>query len=178
MPVPIFQQAVSDPGLPYWVPTGENWQNLPDGVKRAVSQVLAPAYRRFVLDVAGEIERSIGLTLVHFMWLEVCAQVNLAEAAANPGSLTAVLGDPNQMMDRYMNLATAKCQTAEFLVKLRLVGDAMKRSTVIALPAPPPADDPDAILLPPVIPHDGSHVGDCPNFRVSENGTVPFGPAN
>ena len=62
----------------------ETWQLLPDGVRRAVSRVLAPAYRRFVLDAPGELERSIGLTLVHLMWLEVCDQVRLAEAAADP----------------------------------------------------------------------------------------------
>ena len=133
-----------DEDVPYWVPSGTTWQLMPSGVRRAVSQVLAPAYRRFVLDAPGELERSIGLTLVHLMWLEICDQVRLADAAADETSLTAVLSDPTALIGRHLHLAASKCQTAELLVKLRMVREAFERPPAAALPpaalsAPAPA---------------------------------------
>jgi hypothetical protein len=65
--------------VPYWVPDGTLWEQLPAGIRRAVSQVLAPAYRRFVLEAPGPLERSVGITMVHLMWLEVYDQLALAE---------------------------------------------------------------------------------------------------
>jgi hypothetical protein len=116
-----------DPDVPHWVPTGDRWNGLPEEIRRAVPRILAPAYRRFVLDAPGELERSVGLTLVHLMWLEVCDQVYMAIATADPTSLDAILKNPEEMIDRHLNLVTAKCQTAELLVKLRLVSEALER---------------------------------------------------
>ena len=124
-----------DEDVPYWVPSGTTWQLMPSGVRRAVSQVLSPAYRRFVLDAPGELERSIGLTLVHLMWLEICDQVRLADAAADETSLTAVLSDPTALIGRHLHLAASKCQTAELLVKLRMVCEAFERPPAAVLPA-------------------------------------------
>lgn len=120
------------------MPDGETWQHLPDGVRQAVSRVLAPAYRRFVLDAPGELERSVGLTLVHLMWLEVCDHVRLAEAAADPTSLAAVLSNPEEMIGRHLHLAASKCRAAELLTKLRMVREAFEPPPAAALPAPAP----------------------------------------
>jgi hypothetical protein len=120
-----------DPNLPHWLPTGDRWNELPEEIRQTVPRILTPAYRRFVIDAHGELERSIGLTLVHLMWLEVCDQIHLAIVTADPTSLDAILKDPEDMIDRHLNLVTAKCQTAELLVKLRLVTEALDR--------PPPA---------------------------------------
>ncbi len=128
--------ARPDQDVPYWVPDGKAWQDLPDGIRQAVSRVLTPAYRRFVLDAPGELERSVGLTLVHLMWLEVCDQVRMAEAAADPSSLTAILGDPEAMMGHHLHLAASKFRAAELLVKLRMVREAFEPPPAAALPAP------------------------------------------
>ena len=104
-----------------------------------VPRILTPAYRRFVLDAPGELERSIGLTLVHLMWLEVCDQIHLATATADPSSLDAILKNPEDMIDRHLHLVTAKCQTAELLVKLRLVTEAIQRPPTTAPSLPSPA---------------------------------------
>ena len=109
-----------DPNLPHWLPVGDDWDGLPKSVRQAVPQILAPAYRRFVLEAPGELERSFGLTLVHLMWLELCDQAKLV-AATDPNSLDAVLGNAEQLTERHLHLVSAKCQTAELLVKLRLL---------------------------------------------------------
>jgi hypothetical protein len=119
---------------------GKRWHDLPENVRQAALRIITPAYRRFVLDTPGELERSVGVTLVHLMWLEVCGQIQLAIMTADPQSLEAVLSNPEQMIDRHLRLTTVKCQTAELLMKLRIVDAALPRGSASPLPAlPPPA---------------------------------------
>ena len=115
-----------NPDAPHWIPAGNRWNEMPEKIRQAVSRILAPAYRRFVLDAPGELERSIGLTLVHLMWLEVCDQVKMAVVGADPNSLDAVLSSPENMIDRHLRLTTVKCQTAELLMKLRMLGEMLQ----------------------------------------------------
>ena len=127
------QPAERGPDVPHWLPAGTCWEKLPETIREAVSRFVAPAYRRFVLDAQSEIERAIGTTLVHLMWLELCGQVQMAQAAADPESLDALLQNPEEMTERHLRLASVKCQTAELMVKLRVINDALERS-----PAPRP----------------------------------------
>jgi hypothetical protein len=134
VPAPLPAASQHGPDLPYWLPSGDYWDGLPREIRDAVPRILGPAYRKFVLEAGGELERSLGLTLVHLIWLEVCDHVRMALAAADSLSLAAALNDPDAMIARHLNLITAKCQTAELLVKLRLVTEALNAPP--ALPAP------------------------------------------
>ena len=143
---PVKEEPVAPPvpDAPYWIPNDGRWKKLPQQVREAVPRILAPAYRRFVLEAPGEMERSIGLTLVHLTWLEICNQVKLAEA--DPDSLEAILNNPDDLLDRHLRLTTVKCQTAELLLKIQVVQNALERSgsspgvanSVPTLPALPP----------------------------------------
>ena len=125
------------PDIPHWLPTGRHWDDLPQNIRRAVSRILTPAYRRFVLEAPAELERSVGLTLVHLMWLELCDQIQLATVAGNPTGLDAILKTPEDMIDRHLRLATVKCQTAELLLKLRVATEMLQRPPATpSLPSP------------------------------------------
>jgi hypothetical protein len=141
---PVRRQSLSpraesppepDPNLPHWLPVGDDWGSLPKSIRQAVPQILTPAYRRFVLEAPGELERSFGLTLVHLMWLELCDQAKLV-AATDPNSLDAVLGNAEQLTERHLHLVSAKCQTAELLVKLRLLGETLDTGQLRRGPTP------------------------------------------
>ena len=119
--------APRDPDVPYWLPADSRWDHLPEEIRQAVPRILTPAYRRFVLDAPGELERSMGLTLVHLMWLELCGQVQMAVAAADPNALAAILQNPDDLIDRHLHLVATKCQTAELLVKLRIMSEMLDR---------------------------------------------------
>ena len=71
------------------------------------------------------------------------------------------------MIDRHLNLVSAKSQTAELLMKLRLVNEALARSTSPALPAPRPS-----ITLAPWPAHE-----DRPGFHPGEYGNAPVAAA-
>ena len=75
---------------PSWLPIGDRWNDLPEAVRQAVPRVILPAYRQFVLDAPDELQRSIGLSLVHLLWLEVCDQSRVTEVVADRSCLAAV----------------------------------------------------------------------------------------
>lgn len=127
--------------FPYWLPVGRDWDELPESIRVAVDRILVPAYRQFVVDAASEIERAVGCTLVHLVWLEICDQVRMAAAAANPDSLGAILVDPDVLIERCLRLSAVKCQTAELLVKIRAFSQALRPLRIEAVPAiPAPAE--------------------------------------
>jgi hypothetical protein len=88
----------------------------------------------FILDASSELERSIGSTLVHLMWLELCGQVQLAGGTADPHSLEAILQNPEEMIERHLHLTTVKCQTAELFMKMRIVNETLERLPAAARP--------------------------------------------
>jgi hypothetical protein len=126
-PRPAAAAIPRDPDAPHWLPAGKRWNEMPEEIRQAVARILTPAYRRFVLDAPGELERSVGLTLVHLMWIEICDQIKMAVVGSDPSSLEAVLSSPEDMIDRHLRLATVKCQTAELLLKLRMVSEMLDR---------------------------------------------------
>ena len=89
----------------------------------------------FVLDAANQLERSVGVTLVHLNRLELCGQARLAQVMANPNSLEAILDGPEQMIDRHLRLAKAKCHTVALLGKLKAIPNVMGRSPAAAQPS-------------------------------------------
>ena len=116
---------------------------MPEDMRRLVSRILTPAYRRFVLDAPGELERSVGMTLVHLMWLELCGQVQLGTVIADPKSLEAILSSPEEMIDRHLRLTMTKCQTAELLLKLQMVKGMLQHPSFSGGPGFPPIQTQD-----------------------------------
>jgi len=154
------------PDVPYWIPRDSAWAMLSGTTRQAVTQILAPAYRQLVLEAQGEVERSVGITLVHLMWLEICGQIPLAEAVAEPLLAVIQTGDPEVMVTRHLHLVAAKCQTAELLSKVRMVGEVLRRGAVAAPPYLP-APQPCPVVTVPAQPVPRAEVipwlpGDCP----------------
>jgi hypothetical protein len=147
------------PDVPYWIPRDSSWDSLQPSTRQAANQILAPAYRQLVLEAQGEVERSVGITLVHLMWLEICGQIYMADIIGHETSVFAVVTDPAAAIERHLHLVAAKCQTAELLSKVRMVGEMLRRGATPAAGAaclPAPAAGP-IVTVPaqPVLPADG-----------------------
>jgi hypothetical protein len=175
------------PDIPHWISTDERWRDLPKNIREAVPKILAPAYRRFVLEAPGELERTVGITLVHLAWLELCDQIQMADAVSDPTSLDAILKNPEEMLDRHFRLATIKCQVAELLLKIQVVQNALNRPSpqTPALTSPLPLEHhwerapmPENIDI--LFPHtsesseEAGTTGGLSQFSSDENGTVPL----
>lgn len=122
-PDPIVPASPRAANAPYWVPVGNVWDRLPESMRQAVADVLAPAYERLVRRVSDDLERSAGITLVHLMWLEISDQLRLAQIVADRDTVLGELAEqrPAEVIAEHLRLVTAKNATAELLVKLRAV---------------------------------------------------------
>ncbi|MBU4270717.1 MAG: hypothetical protein KKA28_02455 [Planctomycetes bacterium] len=136
------------PDVPHWLSADGCWIKMPEDMRQMVSRILTPAYRRFVLDAPGELERSVGMTMVHLMWLELCGQVQLGMVVADPKSLEAILGNPEDMIDRHLRLTMTKCQTAELLLKLQMVKGMLQHPSFSGGPCFPPIQTQDPATPP------------------------------
>jgi hypothetical protein len=122
------------------VPAGEAWDALPQGVRRAVGEVLAPAFQRLVVEAPDELERSAGITFVHLMWLEVCDQAAMSEIVGDRKAVYASVEEPEEAVARHLHLVAAKNSTGELLMKLRMVRETLEREErLMAIPGPVPA---------------------------------------
>ena len=127
------------PAIPPWLPRDYRWSHIPPETRHRILHILAPAYQQIVIEAPNEIERSIGTTFVHLMWLEICDQAKMATAVADPTCLDAIRQDPNAI-ERHLRLVGVKCKTATLLLKiqsLRQTIDRLPASTVTTLPPPP-----------------------------------------
>ena len=134
--------AQSGPDLPGWLPA----EALPPNVRSATG-TLAAAYRRFVRDAPGELERAVGSSLVQLMWIELVNQGRLAAMLSDPSSIEAITYDADRLTDRSLELLGAKCATAELMLKIRMADEAINRLAALPTAPPPamlepPADDP------------------------------------
>ncbi|MFH1924100.1 MAG: hypothetical protein ABIP48_29960 [Planctomycetota bacterium] len=110
----------SGPERPYWLPRGEFWDRVPEGVKEAAEEVLGPAYRELVENAPSELERLAGTTVVHLAWLEICDQLHLAENVSDRQSIASILNDPDEMIARHLQLVYAKSKATVLLMGLRM----------------------------------------------------------
>jgi hypothetical protein len=132
-----IRPAQPQPEAPYWLPEGEFWDHLSPATKRAAVEILEPAYQQLVVEAPSALVRSTGTTLVHLMWLEICGQLRMSQAVANPDSLDAIIQRPEQLVAEHLRLIGVKNDTAELLMKMQKGSGGAPRRRV-KLPASPP----------------------------------------
>ncbi len=104
---------------PLWALDDAALDDVPDEVKGAIDDVVRPAYLRFVVETHDPIERSLGMTLVHLMWLEVLQQHH---AQTEYRTFNCMLGLPDggyEQMNQQLRLLQGKVRLGQFLVKLQ-----------------------------------------------------------
>ena len=107
---------------PSWMPDGPLWELFSPGFRHTIQEVLAPAYRQFVLDVTDPIERSVGMTVVQLLWLEAWNHEQLVGSfAPSSDPLLMELAQPHERISRHLELVAAKCHATELLAKVRLL---------------------------------------------------------
>jgi len=120
----------------YWLPQGHLWDEVPEPIRQAVRTVVVPAYERFVAQARDEMDRSIGMTLVHLVWLEVCQQTHMALGVANQRSIFS-MALAEEEVPRYLDLVRVKAQTTEVLLKAQFARELLRqREPLRSLAAP------------------------------------------
>jgi hypothetical protein len=107
------------PLLPPWVPNDRELELVPDAVRQAVNQVVQPVYERFVLDSSDPLEKSLGVTVTHLLWLEILQQADLKREYTE---ITAVLGTQNnhhREIDQHLRIIESKVKVGYLLTHIQ-----------------------------------------------------------
>jgi hypothetical protein len=135
---------------PVWAPDGVDLKFVPDEVRRAVADVVQPAYEQLVLDVDDPLEKTIGVTVSHLLWLEILQQADLKREYTK---ITAVLGlsdDHHAAIDQHLRIIDAKVKLGYLLARLRdqrrLAPDHPPAPLPLPSPAPPTPESPGTDL--------------------------------
>jgi hypothetical protein len=155
-PPNIHQKPQPDPDTdrPCWLPTKSGLPGLPQEVLDSVTRLILPVYRAMVLEAPGELERTIGNSVVYLTWLELINQIRISNIIADPTCPDAILYESDDLMDRCLQLMAAKCQAAGLMLKVRRATEALNRqaerqtSSNNGLPPARQAFRPDQSLAP------------------------------
>lgn len=128
--------ALPEPGpdAPYWLPKGKSWTELPAAVQSAVHQVLIPLWCQLIRESDSEFGRSVAISFVHIVWLELCDHTNIGEFVGNRDTLWSRITDPDSMIKKHLRLLDAKNRTAQLLARLRFAEKALAQLQSSASP--------------------------------------------
>jgi len=103
---------------PAWIPEDVDFHNLPEAVRQAVADIIEPAYRRLVAEAEDPLERSVGITIVHLMWLEILEQHEVMQDYLKT-SILDLRQDRCHMIDQHLRTLNTKVKVGYFLSRLR-----------------------------------------------------------
>ncbi len=129
-PVPAAPPAPAASSRPPWLPSDQDLGRLEPGLQPAIRDIILPAYEQLVLLADDTLQRSLGMTIVHLMWLEVLDQLNLKRQYAQVAILPELGGNCAREIDRHVRLIDTKVKLTRLLLRLRELRPA------------PPAHDP------------------------------------
>ena len=140
-----------DPGLPPWLPDGSTLDIIPAGLRDAVVQLVNPAYRQFVLEASDALERMIGFSLVHLLWLEILEQFEMRREYQDVTAVLGLAAGTEGAINDHLRLIDAKLRAGSFLVRLRELRHRWGGSTqsLLAALAPPETPPPETPHNPP-----------------------------
>ena len=140
------------PPAPLWVPSNVDLKLVPDEIRQAIIQIVQPVYERFVIASDDPLEKSLGVTVTHLLWLEILQQADLKREYSE---ITAVLGtqkDHGRDIDQHLRIIESKVKVGYLLTRIReLRHRSNQRSSVFAAvpdPAAPTAIDVDSTAPP------------------------------
>jgi hypothetical protein len=107
------------PPAPLWVPNDADLELMPQEVQQAVTQIIQPVYERFVIASDDPLEKSLGVTVTHLLWLEILQQADLKREYTE---ITAVLGtaqNHGQDIDQHLRIIESKVKVGYLLTRIR-----------------------------------------------------------
>ena len=132
--IPTSDTTASTP-RPFFVPSGVNFDELPENLKVAIAGVIGPAYDRLVLQAEDGLEKSSGVTFIHLLWLEVLDQLELAQGLEKSRHLETS-EERSKQIDRHLRVVGAKSKISHFLFRLKEFR--RKWGVGLAIPEPVP----------------------------------------
>jgi hypothetical protein len=120
-PQPSGQSPPTHQGArgPLWVPEGVDLKYVPEEVRQAIAEVVEPVYERFVLGVDDPLEKSLGVTVAHLLWLEVLQQFDLKRQYTQVSAVLGLPEDREGVIDQHLRIIHSKVKVGYLLARLR-----------------------------------------------------------
>jgi hypothetical protein len=91
---------------------------VPAAIRQAIGTIILPAWRELVLEADG-MARSLGMTMVHMMWLELLSQADLSRDYTQVTAVLKLPVDFSGILDQHVKLVNLKLKVAAFLLRLK-----------------------------------------------------------
>ena len=133
-----------DPRRPPWVPAGVDLGFVPAEVVQSIDQIIVPIYEQLVVDAPDPLERSLGVTLVHLLWLETLQQFDMKREYTQICAVLDLPIDTGSTLAGHLRLIDSKLRAGSSLLRLRRLRLRQQREQdagLARLPQPPPGTD-------------------------------------
>jgi hypothetical protein len=104
---------------PLWVPQGVDLEVVPAEVRQAVVEVVQPVYERIVLAADDPLEKSLGVTIAHLLWLEVLQQFDLKREYLQYSAVLGLSENRSAMIEQHLRIIYSKVKVGYFLARIR-----------------------------------------------------------
>jgi hypothetical protein len=118
-PTPPAPPAPRDPATPFWAPVGVDLDCVPPEVHQAAAELVQPVYEQCVLRAAGGIEKSLGVTVAHLLWLEILEQFDLKREYTEVQAVLRLPGQRREVIDQHLRMLDSKVRVGYILVRLQ-----------------------------------------------------------
>jgi hypothetical protein len=132
--------------LPIWAPDAADLDVVPPEVQQAITDLLQPFYEQYVVNASDGMEKSLGITVVHLLWLELLEQFDIRNEYITIEAVLHTTHDRPEMIDRHLRLIDSKLRVGYFLLRLKELKQQLAVRPQLPYPALPQSDDP--IIIP------------------------------
>jgi hypothetical protein len=105
--------------LPLWAPDGVDLEVVPPKIQQAVSELIQPIYEQFVINASDGLEKSLGITITHLLWLEILEQFDIKREYVQVEAVLNISHNRPEMIDRHLRLIDSKLRIGYFLVRIK-----------------------------------------------------------
>jgi hypothetical protein len=105
--------------VPIWAPDGVDLKVVPPEVRQAIAELIQPFYEQFVLNASEGLEKSLGITLTHILWLEILEQLEIKLEYIQIEAVLNITHNRPQMIDRHLKLIGSKRRFGYFLLRIK-----------------------------------------------------------
>jgi len=130
------------PDQPPWLPTGPELRSVPPEVRQTIETLVEPFYRERVLNARNHIDRSVGFSMAHILWMEIVGQLQMREECPDVEAVLGFAPERRACVADQLRLIDTKIRAANFLARAREIRHRHSKSSAPPSPKQPTTLDP------------------------------------
>jgi hypothetical protein len=107
--------------LPVWAPKGVDLDVVPTEIQQVVAELIQPIYDQCVTNASDCLEKSLGITITHLLWLEILEQFDIKREYTQIEAVLQITHNRTGMIESHLRLINTKLRIGYFLLRLKEV---------------------------------------------------------